>query len=250
LLGEIDFRHPLFATFADARYSDFTKVHFWRHRRVVVPESSAMRVLARFDDGDPAWMETALGKGRVIFVMSGWHPEDSQLALSTKFVPLMYGVLEYAGVGLAAPRQLLVGDALPPASDAGGVAGRWTDPEGATLTPATDAGAGPVAIRPGIHRVVGGLRPLAVAVNLDPAEGRTVPLGDDQFSALGVPLGAAPIPEAVAANRTSRLKAAEQEGRQKLWWWCLIVALGAVVAETWLSGRSARSHQLKEGVAA
>jgi hypothetical protein len=33
LLGEIDFTHPLFVPFANPRYSDFTKIHFWKHRR-------------------------------------------------------------------------------------------------------------------------------------------------------------------------------------------------------------------------
>src|SRR5205814_449171 len=34
MLGQIDFQHPLFAPFADPRYSDFTRIHFWKHRRV------------------------------------------------------------------------------------------------------------------------------------------------------------------------------------------------------------------------
>jgi len=31
MLGDVDFRHPLFAPFADPRYSDFTKIHFWKY---------------------------------------------------------------------------------------------------------------------------------------------------------------------------------------------------------------------------
>src|SRR5207244_3720624 len=31
MLAEIDFRHPLFAPFADPRFSDFTKIHFWQY---------------------------------------------------------------------------------------------------------------------------------------------------------------------------------------------------------------------------
>ena len=33
LFGEIDFSHPIFAPFADPRFSDFSRIHFWRHRR-------------------------------------------------------------------------------------------------------------------------------------------------------------------------------------------------------------------------
>src|SRR5207249_1425782 len=34
MISEIDFRHPLFAPFADPRFSDFTKIHFWKYRRL------------------------------------------------------------------------------------------------------------------------------------------------------------------------------------------------------------------------
>ncbi len=54
LFGQIDFQHPLFAAFADPRFSDFSKIRFW-HRRVfkaeAIPQS---RILARFDDDSPA----------------------------------------------------------------------------------------------------------------------------------------------------------------------------------------------------
>ena len=54
LLGEIDFRHPIFASFSGPRYNDFTKVRFWKHQRFNIQESAQAQVLARFDDGDPA----------------------------------------------------------------------------------------------------------------------------------------------------------------------------------------------------
>ncbi len=33
MLSEIAFDHPLFAPLAGAQYSDFTKIHFWKHRQ-------------------------------------------------------------------------------------------------------------------------------------------------------------------------------------------------------------------------
>src|SRR5262249_36303899 len=52
MLGEIDFQHPLFAPFADPRFSDFTKIHFWKHRRLAAEKIPGARMLARFDNGD------------------------------------------------------------------------------------------------------------------------------------------------------------------------------------------------------
>jgi len=34
MFAEIDFKHPLFAPFADPRFSDFTKIHIWKYRKL------------------------------------------------------------------------------------------------------------------------------------------------------------------------------------------------------------------------
>src|SRR5262245_3697485 len=96
MFGEIDFQHPLFAPFADPRYGDFTKIHFWHHRRIDLQSFGNSRVLARFDDRDPALVEIPLGRGHVFVLTAGWQPADSQLAVSSKFVPLLGGMLDYA----------------------------------------------------------------------------------------------------------------------------------------------------------
>ena len=64
MLARIDFQHPLFAPFADPRFSDFTKIHFWKHRRFDAAALPQARVLAHFDDRDPAVVEVPLGEGR------------------------------------------------------------------------------------------------------------------------------------------------------------------------------------------
>ena len=34
MLGEIAFDHPLFAPLAGAQFNDFTKIRFWKYRRI------------------------------------------------------------------------------------------------------------------------------------------------------------------------------------------------------------------------
>src|SRR5207302_3574441 len=118
MLSEVEFRHPLFAPFADPRFSDFTKIHFWKYRRLALAELPGARELAKFDSGDPALLEIPVGRGRVLVLTSGWHPEDSQLALSTKFVPILYSLLEYSGAPVAPPLQYRVGDLVSIRPDA------------------------------------------------------------------------------------------------------------------------------------
>ena len=63
LLGEIDFSHPLFVPFANPRYSDFTKIHFWKHRSFKLKEPATTKVIAGFDNGEPAILERMAGPG-------------------------------------------------------------------------------------------------------------------------------------------------------------------------------------------
>ena len=92
MLSEVDFKNPLLQPFADPRYSDFTKVRFWSHRELTLNGSEPnWASVATFDDGNPALIEWTIGKGTMWVLTSGWQPAESQLALSTKFVPLLHG---------------------------------------------------------------------------------------------------------------------------------------------------------------
>ena len=117
LIARVELGNPLFAPFAEARFADFTKIHFWKHR-TVRPGAADVQVLATFDNGDPFLLERGMGSGRVRVMTSGWQPADSQLALSTKFVPLMEGFLRR-------PEEIA----------AGGVEGRVTVGEPIALSP-------------------------------------------------------------------------------------------------------------------
>jgi hypothetical protein len=244
MLAEIDFQHPLFAPFADPRFSDFTKIRFWQHRLLAEPEASdaATRVLARFDDQSPALLETVQGRGRLLTLASGWSATDSTLALSTKFVPLLYSLLDLAGAAPASASQFLVGDPLPlgPYIPAAGATLR--QPDGATFMITPEDGEFTGTDLPGVYRLETGDQPVEFAVNLDPAESRTAPLAVGELEAFGVTEVADPASAVVAEQRKARVQRAELEARQKLWRWLLAAAVGVLLFETWLAGRTARRH--------
>jgi hypothetical protein len=245
LIGRIDVRHPLFAPFADARLGDFTKIHFWHHRRVTLPPSTSAHVLAALDSGDPLLIEQPVGKGRVFILTSGWHPADSQLALSTKFVPLVEGWLrrrDNAVVG----GQFVVGDAIPlPASVAAtsttapSTSRSITDPSGKTLPLAADATVFTGTEFPGIYRLTVNGEEQPIAVNLAPDESRTAPLAVEDLERWGAKIGKATPPEDVV-TRQRQLQRAELENRQKLWQWLIAGVLLLLAVETFLAGRLAR----------
>jgi hypothetical protein len=114
MLADVKTEHPLLKPFADPQLRDFTKLRFWKHRHIEIKTANpSLETLATFDNGHPAILSARIGKGTLIVLASGWHPGDSQFALSTKFVPLLYGWLAAAGFSHDPAATLLVGDSLP-----------------------------------------------------------------------------------------------------------------------------------------
>lgn len=227
MLSEVQTTHPLLRPFADARLRDFTKLHFWKHRKLTLPKDSPLEVLARFDQGDPAILVRSLGKGRIVLLTSGWHPADSQLALSTKFVPLLYGWLEAAGFRNEQAVSLLVGDVLPLDG-----ATSITTPNGQRLTP--KLGDTIRAELPGVYTLG---KDHLVAVNIAPEEGRITPMDLAKLRELGVRVKDVDDTTSTKAEDKERLAITEQEAQQRAWIWLLGSLLAILAWETWLSGR-------------
>ena len=239
LLGQIDFGHPLFAPFADPRYSDFTKIHFWKHRVLDTNGLPGARVLARFDDGSPALVQFAMGRGALFVLTSGWQPVDSQLALSSKFVPLLYSLLDFAGATHSAPAVVMVGDGVPLGRTNEAATLVVRRPDGTEVRPGAVTAFGDTA-RPGIYTFTSQTSTQRFAVNLDPAESRTGPLLTETLERLGVPMKPPVLETRVTPEQQRRLQAAELEQRQKFWRWLLVGALVFLVLETWVAGRLTR----------
>lgn len=244
MLGEVDAAHPLLRPFADPRLRDFTKIRFWHHRRITWrdDEPAKPQVIAKFDNGDPAMLFWPRGRGRLLALASGWQPRDSQLALSTKFVPLLFGWLEAAGFSHEKARTLTVGEPLPLDAFAAGKPVTIQQPDGKQSE--LQIGAQPlsaVTTMPGHHALSQDGKQRILAVNLALDEGRVHPMETTRLSELGVQLGGAAAPgstdEAKTAAEKQRLDMTDEEARQRLWLWALAALLGILGMETWLAGR-------------
>jgi hypothetical protein len=239
LLGEIDFSHPLFAPFASPRYSDFTRIHFWKHRRVVLKEPANTRVIARFDNGDPAVLERRLGTGRMIALTSGWQPDESQLALSSKFVPLIGALLDLACGTVAMPASVAVGASVPISDAATNSSMIVRAPDGRDIAlPAGTTTFGETD-QPGIYHVAGGPTDWRFAVNLSAAESDTAPLDVEHLEQRGVRLGPS-LTRAERVDRVRQQRDTELESRQKVWHWLIAASLCVLAVETWWAGRTER----------
>jgi Aerotolerance regulator N-terminal/von Willebrand factor type A domain len=247
LLGQIDFKHPIFAPFDDPRFSDFSHIHFWKHRRWEIPSTLHAIVLAKFDDESPALAQIAIREGQLLVLASGWDPADSQLAVSSKFPPLMQTMLQWSGSSAVVRSQFRTGDAIPSPVSSGNQV-QWKNPDGkmATLPAGTQFAE---TDTPGIYHAIVEGKDHQFAVNLPLEESRVAPLAQDELARLGVPLG--PVADQntkLARVHQQQLAQSELENRQKLWRWILAAALGITLAEITLGGWLARRVTTSEAM--
>jgi len=243
MFAEIDFRHPLFAPFADPRFSDFTKIHIWKYRKLAGTPIPGAQTVVKFDSGDPALVDVPLGQGRMVVLAAGWQPDDSQIAVSSKFVPLLYSLLELAGGGGDSPTQWFVGDTVPVPTSRTPATVR--PPNGKPVTLAAGATSFADTNEPGLYELTVDGRTQRFAVNLDANESRTAPLGTDELEHIGVPVTTARVEAQLTKDEAKLLAGAEAENRQKLWRWFVVATLCVLLLETALAGRTARRLNLK-----
>jgi hypothetical protein len=236
MLQDIAFDHPLFAPLSGPQYGDFTKVQFWKHRRIKDLQLGGSRVLARFDSGDsaggdPAVLEKPIGAGRQIVFASGWQPSDSQLARSSKFVPLMTALLELRGGRRLAATNYRIGDRVP--LTAGTTAVR--KPAGNSVALDRTATTFDGTDQPGVYTADTPTGPKPFAVNLDPAESLTTPLPPETLEQYGVKLAKRESDEQRReAERQQRNT--ELERSQSIWRWLVLAAVALLLIETGLAG--------------
>ena len=240
MFGKIEFEHPVFAPFLDARFSDFTGIQIWKYRRLNAESIPDARVLAEFDSEDPALLEIPMSGASLFVLTTSWKPDDSRLALSSKFVPLLYSFLEMNRPPLIEGQSLVVGDTVATATDETNLT--LKTPNGNTLN---DISPTTIFDKPGIYSLETPDKPARmIAVNLHPAESRTSTLPVENLIRIGVPIrGVDEKAESIQLAREIQQKDADTEAQQKNWRWLLAAAVGIFLLESWLSGRSHSSVQ-------
>lgn len=260
LLRSVDFRHPVFAPLSEPRYADLSKLRIWKYRRLDPALVPAARTLATLETSDPAILEVPLAAGKLIIWTTGWQRSDSELAVWSKFVPVMNGFLEYLGEQRITLPTYTVGETLDQ-SLLGIREGTYV----LQPPPEADKPLSPVQLatgetyvfpRPGIYRAAATVAELAtpaareLAVNLHPDESRLDPIEFDVLAAVGVPLDQAATQltaeERAAAQR--QLMNRELESKQQLWKWILVATIGILLLETALSGWKQRQASRVAGL--
>jgi len=231
-ITEVKFDHPIFEVFQESgRLAAANVIGYFRSE----PRANTT-VLARFEDGSPALVEGRTGKGRVLLFTSSLGPSWNDLPLTPLYLPFIHQMVRYAGTreqnawyGLGQTFTVSKRtEQAPPAIDTPGgsrLSETRSTPDGDLLVTARE---------PGFYRLRYNSQPDFAAVNIDGAEGDFTKVNFGEFIA-GV-TGGAGSAEGADANRN--LSGEEVEGRQRVWWSLLLVALLLLLAESFLARRT------------
>ena len=235
--AEVDWEHPALSVFNGPAREGFESVRTYRYM-LLKPErkDSGSRVIARYDDGSPAFIEARRGQGRVMLYTSTLDQEWSDWAIRTSFLPAMQRIAAFLAGGLEERRDWptpVFAPRLVPAPEGVQVISLLA-PDGGERK--VEAGRGPWAVTPDVpglwqvrvRRDNGkeGLDPtLAFAVWPDPRESDMRRLEPSELTAWFGGEGHA----RVAGDRPPG------EGREvPLWSWLLLAGLAAFLAEALL----------------
>ena len=224
-LGAIDFDHLLFATFLKVRVGSFFNVMFFDPPKLQLPP--AARVLARFDDAQPAMAELDVGEGKLFVVATAMSRQATDWPTHGSFLPFWRQLLAYAARDKAAPTRFTAGNRplrLP------------------SFEQITEAGnRQPVTLSQGrfVPRKVGNYlltdtegKSTAISVNVPVAESDPLPLSE-KFA----------FDKLMSKDRPTEAQAVtillpEEQG-QSFWWIVLAAVCLFLISEVLLSNRTA-----------
>ena len=112
-VGDLAARHPLFEPFGGEGSAVLGALAFFRYRTLdgLRPDAG---ILARFDDGKPALVESAWGEGRILLFASSLDAEWTDLPRRAAFVPLLHRLVEVAAGHERIPTAYRVGESVDP----------------------------------------------------------------------------------------------------------------------------------------
>lgn len=210
VLAPADLRHPVFRAFAN----DAATLGLVNFRQVAAVRAPGCVPLARFSSAEPALLECAVEQGRALVFASDLDGRWNDFPLHATFVPFLHESVAYLGGSRSRTAGYLVSNTP---------AGVPPEP-GIRPRPAT-GGAANAAV--------------SVAVNVDGRESDPARLTPEQFRAALAPTeegGAGPDRPAGPSRQS---EARQQEERQNLWRYAILVVLAVLAAESVVSTRAA-----------
>jgi hypothetical protein len=235
-ITEVNWDHPIFFIFQDLHKAAVASTQFYSYWRM--SERDDATVLARFDEGDPALVEKAVGQGKIIVFASSLDPVWTDFPLRSAYVPFWYRVTQYTAGWQSAPAALRVNRVLPVASATGdepGSSGSWNiiDPQGQRVLGLDQDNPDFIQLKiPGHYEIRSNKKTDWVAVNTPPEESDLARVSLEEFHAVFVPR------EGRVEESSLEASVLERDRQQSLWWILLVAACLVFMTEGWIANRS------------
>ena len=234
IIGEVDLRHPIFNIFAGSSTGTILRPKFRRYVRVV-PDSGAV-VLGRYDTDDPFLVERGIGEGKVLLYTSTFNTNWTDFPVNEMYVPFVYQLVKHV-LSAAEERYLYtVGDVVP----LNGRPGEEWD----VRTPAGDlfkimldefgTGFFRETEEPGHYVAAQERSQFFFSVNINMSESELDFRDREEVYAAIVPSSE---DRATSPERAAGIAIEEDENKQKLWRYVLLLVVGLFAFETYYANR-------------
>ena len=225
-LSEIKTDHPIFEVFRQS--GRLAAIRFAGYIRSEARAASS--VIARFEDGSPALVETGAGKGKLILFTSTFDSIWNDLPLSPVYLPLVRQIVRYLGENEENAWNLAGQAFTVPALEDGSLPA-VDSPAGTRLTDKTQSTSGDLIVNPketGFYRIrlpqVNDFK----AVNTPPEESDLRKLEVTQFI---TEMTGGDAAQKARESATRAATSEEIESGQRIWWLLLLGALAVFISE-------------------
>ncbi len=93
IIGEIDFKHPIFSVFAKSGTGDISRPRFREYIKVI-PDTNAV-VIGKYDTDDAFMIERIFGKGKILVFTSTLNTEWGDFPVNEIYLPFLYQLVKY-----------------------------------------------------------------------------------------------------------------------------------------------------------
>jgi len=240
-LGGVEYGHAIFAPFRAPRSGDFSSVRVYGYRRLT-PAPDA-RVLARYDDGQPALVERVTGPGRLLVWTTGFDLAWNDLALKPVFLPFVHQTVRTLATFQDRPTALTVGQVAALDRRTGAAPPRVAvEPSGRRVPLDPERGDVLELTQPGFYEVRAEGQDQAaetvVAANVDLAESDLGGVDPAEVTAVVAGPGGA---DAAAASAAEAPRDEVTEQSQRLWWYLLLAGMLLLIAESLVASRMSKA---------
>ena len=227
-LTEINWEHPVFEVFQDIHRAAVISAQFYVYWEV--QPASGSSVLASFDEGHPALVQSSHSRGKILLMSSAPDPLWNDFPLRSAFVPFWYQAARYVAGWQPEAAARRVNQVLnrPDLSEEG--QGTWTvlDPTGTRVTSLGETAPGSVQLKmPGFYEIRENKGTDWQAVNTLPRESDLGRIPSEDLLAVFVPQQSS-----VGESASGDQPVLARERQQSLWWLFLLAAVVVLLVET------------------